>query len=327
MLKIGNIELKTKVIAAPLSGYTDTAMRMINRRFGCELTFGGLMLDKSTAYRKVLRKPEFSVIADDHPVGGQICGTEPDVMASAAKALVDYGFDLVDLNFACPAPKVVRRGRGGALMREPERVKAIIDMVRESISCPLSIKIRRGYDSSDESRDAFWQICESAVNGGVDALYIHGRTTVQLYRGDADWDILKEVKQKYPNVTIIGSGDLMSGETIALRLAESGLDGVIAARGMIGNPWIFTEAAAAIAGEPMPPEPTVLEQYDVIKDHLRMIYENSNEKSGVRYFRKFMSKYARRHPERKKVSIDALLAKDRKEFDEVLTKWYIDYSK
>lgn len=323
MLKIGKIELGLPVIAAPLSGYTDTAMRMINRRFGCELTFGGLMLDKSTAYKKVLRKPEFSVIESDHPVGGQICGTEPDIMARAAEALVEYGFDLVDLNFACPAPKVLRRGRGGALMREPERVRSIIEKVRESVSCPLTIKIRRGYDNTAESLEAFWDICESAVSSGVDAIFVHGRTTVQHYRGESQWDIIRELKQRYPQMVVIGSGDLMTAEAIVSRLHDTGIDGVIAARGMIGNPWIFAEARALLNGEPKPAEPTIREQYEVISDHLAMIYTHSNEKSGVRYFRKFMAKYTRRHPDRKKVILEALAADNRKEFEAVLEKWYL----
>ena len=324
MLKIGKIELEFPVIAAPLSGYTDTAMRMLNRRFGCELTFGGLMLDKSTAYRKVLRKPEFQVIPEDHPVGGQICGTEPEVMAKAAVALTEYGYDLVDLNFACPAPKVVRRGRGGALMQEPEVVKAIIERVRDAVSCPLSIKIRRGYNNSPESLGAFWQICESAVNAGVDAIYVHGRTTMQRYHGESNWEIIGELKSKYPQAVIIGSGDLMTGDDIARRMAETKIDGVIAARGMIGNPWIFQEAKAALAGEPKPVEPTLEEQYEVLTDHLGMILQYSDEHGAIRYFRKFLSKYARRHPKRKKLIVEAFNAGKMDAFRAVLKKWYID---
>lgn len=324
MLKIGNLELGLPVIAAPLSGYTDTAMRVLNRRFGCELTFGGLMLDKSTAFRKVLRKPEFRVVAEDHPVGGQICGTEPEIMAQAAVALLEYGYDLVDLNFACPAPKVVRRGRGGALMKEPAVVKAIIERVRDTVSCPLSIKIRRGYDNSPESRDAFWQISESAVNAGIDAIYLHGRTTVQRYHGESDWQIVGELKRKYPQAVIIGSGDLMSGEDIVRRMTETKIDGVIAARGMIGNPWIFQEAKALLAGEPVPAEPTLAQQYEVLTDHLDMILVYSDDHGAIRYFRKFLSKYARRHPKRKKLIVEAFNAGKMNDFRAVLKKWYID---
>ncbi|MBN2063279.1 MAG: tRNA-dihydrouridine synthase [Sedimentisphaerales bacterium] len=325
MLKIGNIELTLPVIAAPLSGYTDTAMRMINRQFGCELTFGGLMLDKSTAYRKVLQKPEYQVIEQDHPVGGQICGTDPEVMANAAAALVDHGYDLVDLNFACPVAKVVRRGRGGAMMKEPALAKAIIDKVRSRIACPLSLKIRRGYDDSPESRLAFWQICEAAVKGGVDAIFIHGRTTLQLYGGQSDWNILREVREKYPQAVLIGSGDLMTAENIVQRLAESGFDGVIAARGMIGNPWIFSETRALLNGQPLPAQPTIMEQYNIIRSHLEMILQHSPAPSGVRYFRKFITKYARRHPQRKRVILDALTADTLSEFNTALDKWYVNY--
>ena len=326
MLKIGNISLSSPVIAAPLSGYSDTAMRMINRRFGCELTFGGLMLDKSTAYKKVLRKPEFTVIDEDHPVGGQICGTEPEVMATAAQALVEFGYDVVDLNFACPAPKVLRRGRGGALMQHPEQVKAIITAVRDVVSCPLSIKIRRGFDNSDESREKFWQICDDAINAGVDAVYIHGRTTMQLYRGEADWDIIKQAKQKYPDTVIIGSGDLMDAQTVKDRLQQTGIDGVIAARGMIGNPWIFSDCRAVLNGEPLPDPPSIAVQYDVITEHFGRILDHSDERGAVRYFRKFMAKYARRHPHRKKVMMDLIIAKTKDEMLDGLKKWYLQYS-
>ncbi len=326
MLKIGNITLSSPVIAAPLSGYSDTAMRMINRRFGCELTFGGLMLDKSTAYKKVLRKPEFTVIDGDHPVGGQICGTEPEVMAQAAKALVEFGYDIVDLNFACPAPKVVRRGRGGALLKDPSRVLEIIKAVRDVVSCPLSVKLRRGFDNSEESREKFWQICEGAVNIGLEALYIHGRTTMQLYKGEADWKIIEQVKQKYPDSIIIGSGDLMDAQTIKERLEQTGIDGVIAARGMIGNPWIFSDCRAVLNGEPLPAPPDLAEQYDVITEHFSRILEHSEEIGAVRYFRKFMAKYARRHPSRKKMMMELIFAKTREQMVAGLKKWYVDFS-
>ena len=267
MLKLGNISLDVPFYQAPLSGYTDRAMRVLAHKYGAPLTYTGVILAKIALHKKAFNRLFFQPRDDEGLVGAQILGEDPETMAKAAAAFSNVGFDLIDLNFACPAPKVLRRYSGGNLLKEPKTAIKIIQSVRDSVSCPVTIKLRAGFDKSQESMDKFWQICHGAIAEGVDALIIHGRSVKELYRDRADWEIVSEVKRKFPHATIIGSGDLMTAETIIERISTSGLDGVIIARGAIGNPWIFNETRALWEGRPKPKRPSLTEQGEVYLKH------------------------------------------------------------
>jgi len=243
-------------------------------------------------------------------------------MAEAAAAFLNVGFNLIDLNFACPAPKVLRRLSGGYLLKDPETAIKIIRSVRNRVSCPVTIKLRAGFDKSQESIDKFWKICQGAVKEGVDALVIHGRSVKELYRDKGDWEILSEVKREFPQATIIGSGDLMDAKTIVKRLKSSGLDGVIIARGAIGNPWIFNETRALWEGRSKPEKPDLTEQGEVLLRHYEMIAESRPMLRSIRYFRKFAVGYSKHHPKRKMVQADLIAAKKRDELYAAVKKWY-----
>ncbi len=321
-LKLGNIELGRPFFQAPLSGYTDRAMRQIAREHGVPFAFSGLMLDKSTAHKKVLERMEFSIGPGDHPIGGQIVGTEPETMAKAAANLEKFGYDLIDLNFACPVPKVIRRGRGGALLQHPQQLRDIYKAVRDAVKCPVTMKLRCGFTLGDEDQASFWQICENAAKDQVDAVAIHGRSVGQRYRGRADWKVISDVKRRFPDMTIIGSGDLFAAEDVAKRISEENIDGVLIARGAIGNPWIFNESAALIEGNDKPEGPDLFEQKRVITQHLDLVIEHYNEKKAVAIFRKFSAQYVKRHPKRKKVLFDLITAKSVQEVKSGIDKWY-----
>ena len=316
MLNIGSIKLDIPVIQAPLSGYTDWAMRYLAREFKTPLTFTGVMLAKSAANPKILKKPEFQpgMGEDAYPTGAQIMCTEASYMVTAAKALIDNGFDIIDLNFACPAPKVLRRRRGGSMLNRPDAVIEIYKRVRDAIDCPLTVKLRIGYGTGDESQEKFWKIVDSLAAEKVDALVIHGRTTLQKYTGKANWDIIKQVKQKHPDTKIIGSGDIHSPEDIINRMDETGIDGVLVARGAIGNPWIFSEVRALFEGKEMPAPPDVEEQGKVMLHHFSLLRKIYDPDKAVRYFRKFASKYCKRHPQRKNTQMEIFAANKETEF-------------
>ena len=199
-LTIGGITLPLPYFQAALSGYSDRAMRLLAREFGAPLTFPGVMLDTTTVNPTVVRKHLNVVAEQEHPIGAQIMGHSPEVMARAAQILEGLGYDLIDLNFACPAPKVLRRGRGGCLLNTPADVIGIYRAVRESVSCPIMMKLRFGYDEDAASQEHFWQVCELAVADGIDALVVHGRTVLQRYRGFPDWSVISELKQKFPQM-------------------------------------------------------------------------------------------------------------------------------
>jgi tRNA-dihydrouridine synthase B len=322
VLKIGNLVLKEPFFQAPLSGYSDYAMRRLALDFGAPLTFAGVMLAKSAAHPKILRKPGFQPHEDEHPVGAQIFEDDPVIMAKAAKDLQAAGYDIIDLNFSCPTPKVVSRGRGGRLMSNPELVMEIYKRVRDSVTCPLTMKLRIGFDSSRESYDNFYTIVSEASRLNIDAITIHGRTVEQRFHGLSDWNVPAEIKSQFPKTTIIGSGDLFEPLDIINKLKTSKLDGVQIARGAVGNPWLYSSLTAALNGQPLPDPPTITEQGDMIRKHFDMVRRLYDPRKAVWYFRKFTVRYCRLHPMRKHVQKSLIAAASATELLEAIDHWY-----
>jgi tRNA-dihydrouridine synthase B len=199
---------------------------------------------------------------------------------------------------------------------------AIYGRVRDAVRCPVVMKLRTGFDDSSQSRAWLWEICERAVSGGIDALIVHGRTVEQRYRGTADWDVLGEVRRRFGEVTLVGSGDLFDAETAVRRLRSGMVDGVSIARGAVGNPWIYREIRSLLDDGEACAGPTLAEQREVILRHFDMILAAYPKRKGVNYFRKFTSQYARRHPRRKEVHLALMGAGDRDELVSALDAWY-----
>jgi tRNA-dihydrouridine synthase B len=322
MLTLGNLILSVPFVQAPLSGYSDYAMRRLALDFGAPLTFSGVMLAKSAAHPKLLKKPAFRPHDDEHPVGAQILGNDPATMAAAAKALEEAGYDIIDLNFACPVPKVLHRGRGGYLLKEPDTVMRIYRRVREAVTCPVTMKLRTGYDSSDASYDHFYRIVSEASEQNVDALVIHARTVVQKFVGEVDWSLLAQIKQHFPKTTLIGSGDLFEPHKTVERLKTAKLDGILIARGAIGNPWIYQSLHAVMKGEPAPPAPSLAEQARVMRKHFEMVGRLYTPIKAIRYFRKFLIRYCRLHPRRKQAQKTLLAANSQAQLLAGIERWY-----
>ncbi|MBN1766219.1 MAG: tRNA-dihydrouridine synthase family protein [Sedimentisphaerales bacterium] len=322
MITFGKLTLDMPFFQAPLSGYSDQPMRLLALEYGAPLVFSGLMLDKSALYPKVLEKPLYVIGKHEHPIGGQLLGNEPEMMGRAAGRLEEFGYDLIDLNFACPVPKVIMKERGGFLLTQPGRVIEIIREVRKAISCPLILKLRIGYDHSELGREEFWQICAAASGEGVDGLVVHGRSVVQRYRESADWEVIGRVKSRFPGMTVIGSGDVYKAEDVVERLKDYPVDGVLIARGAIGNPWIFPEARALMEGKPKPEAPSLAEQGGIMRRHFEMILEQYPARKAIPYFRKFTVGYCKRHPQRKKVMMELLTAKTAEQVLVGIRKWY-----
>ncbi|HRU14694.1 MAG TPA: tRNA-dihydrouridine synthase [Anaerohalosphaeraceae bacterium] len=322
MLQFGTILLDMPFIQAALSGYTDYPMRLLARRFGCPLVFTGVMLDTISLHPKASREKKFQPFAQEHPVAAQIMGNEPKTLALSAAAFERAGYDAIDLNFACPVPKVLRRRRGGYLMQKPAVIREAYLRTREKVSCPVFMKIRIGFDSSEAAKEDFWTICENAARDGVSLLAIHGRTVEQQYKGSADWETIAQVKRRFPNLCIFGSGDISSASTAVEKLRTSGVDGVILARGAVGNPWIFREVRALWENRPLPPEPTLAEQKAVMLEHLEMILDFWPTRKAIPYFRKFAAGYCRRHPQRKQTMLALMKTRTAEQVYEVLEQFY-----
>lgn len=324
MLRIGSLTLDLPVVQAALSGYSDLPMRRVARLFGVSYTLNEVVLDRLVIQKGRKRRATTTVHPDDHPVGGQLMGAEPVAFAQAADALVQAGYDIVDINFGCPVKKVLGRCRGGYLLSDPPTALAIIRAVVEAVDRrrPVTLKMRRGMDDSAESEHKFFTILDGAFAAGIDAVTVHPRTVRQRYVGSSHWPFLKRVKQHVGDRVVLGSGDLFSAEDCIRMIDETGVDGVALARGCIGNPWIFRECREILAGRPVPAAPSVAEQGEVISQHFEWTVEAYGEKVAGKVMRKFGIKYSELHPMGREVRDAFITAKTAADFRAVLQRWY-----
>jgi tRNA-dihydrouridine synthase B len=295
-LKIGGIVVDFPVVLAPLAGYSDLSYRLICRSLSAPYCTTEAMLDKHIIVDGKLRRKLIMTDDADHPVAGQIMGSRPVDMAAAAAVLREAGFDAIDLNFACPVRKVLARRRGGYLMSQPDLALEMVAAVRAAVpDRPVTVKMRQAFDESNDSRDAFWRIARGAFEAGAAAVCVHARSVQQKYRGQADWEFLRDVKRAFPDHTIIGSGDALSAAEALKMLRETGVDAIGAARGAIGNPWFFRQARDVAAGR-APHQPTLEEQAALIARHYRLACDLYGPERGLKVMRNFAIHYARLHP-------------------------------
>ena len=333
-LKIGNLHLGTPIIQAPLSGYSDAPMRRLARKFGASFALCEVFLDQFilNVSKKSKSRLYLATRDSDKPSGAQLMGSSSDEFVPAALKLLEFGFDLIDLNFACPVRKVVGKSRGGFLTSEPERAVEIARRVREAVPAdvPVTAKLRRGFDDSPKSRESFFRLLDGLLDVGVDGVAIHGRTVLERYTGVANWDFLREVKEyvavkrNRPDFTVLGCGDLFDEETIVRRMRESGVDGVALARGIIGNPWLFARAKAAVEGRPIPAPPTLAEQKATIAEHFSAALELYGERRTATEMRKFGVAYAKLHPKTEEVRLAFATCKRASRWFEILDEFYRD---
>ncbi len=289
MLKIGDIELPVPIMLSPMAGVSDLPFRLISRSFGSPLAFTE-MIDINAISQKDRRTTHMlSSSPDDRPLGVQFLGSSELQIPLAIERLHGHTVDLVDFNAACPSPKVTRKGKGAALMREPKKLAGILSaLVRES-RLPVAVKIRAGWDAdSVNARD----VALYAEDAGITCLFIHGRTRVQGYTGVVDYAVIRDVKEAL-GIPVIASGDNLSLEKIKRMFNETGCDGVAIARGALGNPWIFKEAISYMKDGTILPRPDVAERIAVMKHHLEMSVAHWGEKRGVGIFHKFFIWYTR----------------------------------
>jgi nifR3 family TIM-barrel protein len=325
-LRLGNIGLDFPVVQAALSGYSDAPMRIVARRLGAPYTLCEVMLDKLVVqFRERKRTRHLLYVADEeHPVGGQLMGADPAEFGPAAQRMVAAGFDVIDINFGCPVKKVLGRCRGGFHLSQPAVALEIIDRVRAAVPAeiPVTLKMRRGIDDSPASRENFFRIFDGAYERGVAAVTVHGRTVIQRYDGPSRWEFLREVKTYAGTRVVLGSGDLFTAQDCLAMIRYTGVDGVTAARGAIGNPWIFSQARALAAGLPLPDPPSLVEQREVISEHYRLAEELYGPDRCLPDMRKFAIKYAQLHPEHVAVREDFCRVSQPGAWRDVLKRWY-----
>lgn len=247
---------KNPFVLAPMAGITDSPFRSFMRDMGCGILISELISAHGIEHRGVRTLSLMHFTDRQRPVGLQIFGESAEVLVNAAKYVQSCGADFVDINLGCPVPKVVKKGAGSALLRNPVELRKILEDIKSAIEIPLTIKIRTGWD--EKSLNAH-EIVKAAYDAGVFWVAIHGRTRAQGYTGQADWDYIAEVKSRAP-LPIIGNGDIHSAEQAITRLKTSGCDGVMIGRGCLKNPWIFAQAKRLHGGSAEKPIPFDLPQ-------------------------------------------------------------------
>ena len=290
---IGNVEINSKLALAPMAGVCDMAFRAVCREFGAGLTFTEMVSAKALVYQDSKTRTLLRIGADEHPCGAQIFGSEAECMGRAAALAQEIsGTDIIDINMGCPVGKIVKSGDGSALMRTPEKAREIIEEVRKSVSCPVTVKIRKGWDKGSVNAVEFAQMAEAA---GAAAVTVHGRTRMQMYSGVADWDIIREVK-KAVKIPVIANGDVFTAEDAVRILKYTGADMVMVGRGAFGNPWIFAEALALFENRAAPKRPAVSERMDTAMRQFDLALTDKGEKIACLEARRHLAWYLKGIP-------------------------------
>ena len=287
-MKIGDVELSGRAVLGPMAGFTDMAFRALCMEQGACLCVSEMVSAKGLYYGNKNSLPLLEVGKGGRPVALQLFGSEPKLMAGEALKLEDGPYDIFDINMGCPMPKIVNNGEGSALMLNPGLAEKIVSEMSRTLKKPVTVKIRKGFDGGSVNAVEFAKRMEGA---GAAAIAVHGRTREEYYSGKADWEIIRRVKDAV-SVPVIGSGDVTGAKAAADMIEQTGCDAVMAARSARGNPWIFREINAYLAGDPVPLRPSLDEVKAMIFRQFTMMTEHAGEYSAVRQMRKNVGFYS-----------------------------------
>ena len=314
-MRIGNVEIPGKLALAPLAGVSDLPFRTVCRELGAALCYTEMVSAKALVYQDGKTKGLLLTDGGDHPVSAQIFGSDPVSMGeAAAKALEISGADIIDINMGCPVGKIVKSGDGSALMKTPELARDIIETVRRSVSVPVTVKFRKGWDSGRVNAVEFAKMAEEA---GAYAIAVHGRTRSQMYSGRADWDIIRQVKEAV-KVPVIANGDIFEPQDAVKILERTGADMAMIARGSFGDPWIFQQANALLEGKPMPEKPSLEERLATARRQMDMAIEQKGEKLGCLEARRHLAWYLRGIPHGSKMRQAVIAISSREELYRII---------
>lgn len=291
-MKIGTINLENNLFLAPMAGVTDKAFRMIAKPFGPALMYTEMVSGKGLHYHNKRTETLLEVTEQEKPVAAQIFGHDPQVMGEIANGALRYGAAIIDINMGCPAPKIVNNQDGCALMKNPTLAGQIIQAVCRSVSVPVTVKFRMGWDEAHINAVEFAKIAEAS---GAAAVTVHGRTREAFYSGTADWDIIRKVKESV-KIPVIGNGDVTDGVSAKALLEQTGCDGIMIGRAAQGNPWIFQEILHYLKTGVSLPAPTLRERLETALQHLSLLVEFKGEHRGIQEGRKHMSWYLKGIP-------------------------------
>ena len=314
-MKIGYVDIENPVFLAPMAGVTDLPYRILARELGCGLVYSEMVSDKGINYRSGHTLEMLKTEKAERPISLQLFGADPHSISEAAKYLESLGVaDILDINMGCPAPKVTKNHEGSALMKTPKIAFSIMESVVKAVKLPVTVKFRKGWDAQSVNVVEMAKLAEQA---GIAAVAVHGRTREAYYSGQADWDIIAEVKQRI-NIPVIGNGDIRTCRDMDKIFAHTRCDAVMIGRAAQGNPWIFRQLTHYLAtGEELPPV-TFAERSKIIVRHLDMLIDYKGAYIGPREMRKHATWYTKGLPHSAELRLKFNQAESREDFIKVL---------
>ena len=322
MWKIGDIEIKNKVVLAPMASISNSAYRTIIKEMGCGLIFAEMVSDKAVQYKNKKTIDLLYMTEYERPIAQQIFGSDIESFKSAAKFIEDYMKpDIIDINMGCPVPKVALRAQAGsALLKHPEKVYEIVKEIKETVSVPVTVKIRSGWDDKSINAIEIAKLCEKA---GASAISIHARTRAQGYSGKANWDIIKQVKNAV-SIPVIGNGDIKTPQDAKRMLDETGCDAVMIGRGVLGNPWLIKDTIEYLESGKLNKEITLKEKIEMLKKHFEYLINTKPDKLALLEIRSHIAWYLKGYPNLKDFKQELMFVKSKEQFNDVIERFVIE---
>lgn len=286
-MQIGNLKLNGHAALAPMAGVADRAFRELCLAYGASFAVSEMISAKALTMGDRKSKALMTLTPQEHPLGIQIFGSDPHILADSVQFVEMQKPDFIDINMGCPAPKIAGNGAGSSLMRNPERIAEIVKSVTAAATRPVTVKIRAGWD--DKSKNAV-EVAKLIEENGASAITIHGRTRQQMYAPPVDMEIIKKLKENV-SIPVIGNGDITDGLSAARMLEETGCDFLMIGRGALGRPWVFSQINAYLNENRILPEPPIAERMRIMVKHIKKICAYKGEKIGIQEARKHAAWY------------------------------------
>ena len=320
--KIGNIEIKNQIVLAPMAGISNTAYRQIIKEMGAGLIFAEMVSDKALVYGSEKTFDLLKMSDMERPIAQQIFGSDVDSFVKAAKLVEDKMHpDIIDINMGCPVPKVaIKSQAGSALLKNPAKIKEIVRAVVNAVSVPVTVKIRSGWDQNSVNAVEVAKVIEEA---GASAITVHGRTRAQGYSGNADWNIIKQVKEMV-SIPVIGNGDVTSAEKAKEMLEYTGCDAVMIGRGVLGNPWLINECVTYLESGVIPVRPNSKEKIEMLKRHYQLLVDSTSEKQAILEIRTHALWYIKGMPKSAYIKNEICKTKNSKDLFKILNDYLGD---